>query len=169
MMTSVDVRLRSFTESDIPTAVEIEGRVYPQPWSETVFRDELAQSNRTYLVAEVGGVMAGYGGLMVVGDEAHITTLVVDHGYRQARIGTRLMLELAGTAIARAARSLTLEVRVSNVAAQALYRRFGMAPVGVRKNYYRTEDALIMWVHDVDGPEYGALLGRIRDTLEEGG
>ncbi len=163
------VRLRRFEPSDIPVAAEIEARVYPQPWSERVFQDELGEENRTYLLAEMEGVIAGYGGLMVVGNEAHITTLVVDHAHRQGRIGTRLMLELTETAISQGARSLTLEVRASNVAAQALYRRFGMAPVGVRKNYYRTEDALIMWVHDIDGAEYADLVAGIRARLEEEG
>ncbi|MDH3518576.1 MAG: ribosomal-protein-alanine N-acetyltransferase, partial [Acidimicrobiia bacterium] len=68
-------------------------------------------------------------------------------------------------ALAGGARSLTLEVRSSNKAAQALYRRFGMAPVGVRKQYYRDEDALIMWAHEIDGDDYTARLDGIRSSL----
>jgi ribosomal-protein-alanine N-acetyltransferase len=59
-----------------------------------------------------------------------------------------------------------LEVRVSNRAAQALYQRFGMAPVGVRKAYYQDEDALIMWVHDIDGAEYKHRLRSIEEGLD---
>ena len=67
---------------------------------------------------------------------------------------------LAREAIARGATSLTLEVRMSNRGAQELYRQFGFGPVGVRKNYYQevNEDALVMWAHEVDRPEYAELL-----------
>ena len=56
-------------------------------------------------------------------------------------------------------------MRISNRKAQALYTKFGMAPVGVRKLYYRDEDALIMWVHDIDGDLYGERLDSIRQEL----
>ena len=73
---------------------------------------------------------------------------------------------LAREAIARGATSLTLEVRMSNRGAQELYRQFGFGPVGVRKNYYQevNEDALVMWAHEVDRPEYTELL----DSIERG-
>lgn len=156
---------RDMRESDIDEAVDLEQRVYAQAWSPQVFRDELAQSTRRYIVAEVGGTLVGYGGLMVVGDEAHITTVVVDPDRRQERLGTRLLLVLVDSALEWGASSLTLEVRSSNQAAQALYRRFGMAPVGLRKRYYRDEDALVMWAHDIDTPEYRARLDQIRERL----
>lgn len=157
--------IRPMTIEDVSGAAHLEEVVYSQPWTETMFRDELSQPYRTYLAAEVDGVLAGYGGVMVVGDEAHITTVVVEPEQRGHRLGTRLMLGLVDAALAAEARSLTLEVRVSNDAAQALYRRFGMAPVGVRKQYYRDEDALIMWVHDIDGDDYRSRLADIRSTL----
>ena len=75
---------------------------------------------------------------------------------------------LAREAIEREARSLTLEVRLSNRGAQDLYRRFGFAPVGVRKNYYAetNEDALVMWAHEVLRPEYADLLDGIERQVE---
>ena len=159
------IALRAFTLGDIAAAEEIERAVYPQPWSVGVFADELGQANRVYLVLDVDEALAGYGGLMLVGDEAHITTVVVAPQHRQGRLGTRLMIGLVGEAVDHGARSLTLEVRSSNMAAQALYRRFGMAPVGVRKQYYRDEDALIMWVHDIDTDAYAVRLDAIREDL----
>jgi [ribosomal protein S18]-alanine N-acetyltransferase len=159
------IGLRTFTSDDIVAAEEIERAVYPQPWSTGVFADELGQDNRVYLALEVDGHLAGYGGLMLVVDEAHITTVVVAPQHRQGRLGTRLMMGLVDAAVDHGARSLTLEVRTSNLAAQALYRRFGMAPVGVRKQYYRDEDALIMWVHDIDTDDYAARLDAIREDL----
>lgn len=165
MVTST-VGLRSMTADDIDAALGLEERVYAQAWSRQVFTDELDQPTRRYLVADVAGSLAGYGGVMLVGDEAHITTVVVDPLHRQSRIGTRLMLALVDKALGAGAKALTLEVRVSNEAAQALYRRFGMAPVGVRKQYYRDEDALIMWVHDIDGGDFLTRLAEIRETLQ---
>lgn len=161
----VAVGLRPFDVADIPAAEDIERRAYPQPWTAGVFADELRQANRVYLVLEADGEVAGYGGVMLVGDEAHITTVVVAPERRQGRLGTRLMLGLVDAAIERGARSLTLEVRTSNAPAQALYRRFGMAPVGVRKRYYRDEDALIMWVHDIDSSDYAERISAIREDL----
>ena len=165
-MSAPTVGLRSMVAADIETAHALEQRVYPQAWSRQVFLDELEQANRLYVVAEVEGGFVGYGGVMVVGDEAHITTVVVDPEHRKARVGTRLMLALIDHALASGADALTLEVRVSNEAAQALYRRFGMAPVGVRKQYYRDEDALIMWVHDIDSGAYADRLTTIKATVE---
>lgn len=165
MNTLSEVQLRPMLPDDIGAAHELEQQVYRQAWSRQVFEDELGHESRRYVVAEKDGALAGYGGVMLVGEEAHITTVVVDPAHRKHRVGTRLMLALIDHALDSGASALTLEVRVSNEAAQALYRRFGMAPVGVRKQYYRDEDALIMWVHDIDGPEYRERLEEIRRSL----
>jgi ribosomal-protein-alanine N-acetyltransferase len=100
---------------------------------------------------------------MFSGDEAHVTTLAVDPEWHRRQIGTRLLLSLARAAAARGSRHLTLEVRMSNLPAQAMYRQFGFEAAGVRKNYYAeiNEDALIMWARDVDSPEYAERLARI--------
>jgi ribosomal-protein-alanine N-acetyltransferase len=159
------IELTPLTEADLEDAVALEARTYATPWAEKVFRDELAAPGRTYIKAIEGSRVVGYGGLMVVGDEAHITTVVVDASHRGAGVGTRLMLELIDYALAAGAANLTLEVRVSNRAAQALYHRFGMAPVGLRKKYYVDEDALIMWAHDIRSPEFARRLAGIRERL----
>lgn len=159
------VEIVPLTVDRVSEVLEIEQRVYPTPWTGQTFLDELAAPQRVYLVALIDGEVVGYGGMMLVAEEAHITTVVTLPEKRRSRVGTRLMLELVSRAIQEGTRSLTLEVRFSNQAAQALYRRFGMAPVGVRKKYYISEDALIMWVHDIDGPEYHARLEQIAAEL----
>jgi ribosomal-protein-alanine N-acetyltransferase len=70
---------------------------------------------------------------------------------------------LAREAISRGATGMTLEVRVGNESAQAMYRRFGFHPAGIRRNYYveTNEDALVMWADDVDGADYAQRLTRI--------
>ena len=104
---------------------------------------------------------------MVVGPSPlrHVTTLVSVAEAPVKAIGTLVMLELIATGLAAGAKQLTLEVRASNRRAQDFYRKFGMAPVGVRKNYYRDEDALIMWTHEIDSPEYAATLDEIGGNL----
>lgn len=142
----------------------IEERVFPTPWSFGLYLSELAQpSVRGYFVATVGSDVVGYGGLMMVLEEAHVTTIGVAPGWQRLGIGRLLLLHLAFDARRRGANDLTLEVRVSNVAAQGLYREFGFAPAGIRKNYYAEirEDALIMWAHDIASEEYTQRLSRI--------
>lgn len=162
------VTVEPMRKRDVRGVLAIEEQVYPRPWTATLFQSELALTEtRTYVVArDDRGRIVGYGGLMMALHDGHVTTVAVDPGRQRSGIATRIMLALARDAIARGADALTLEVRLGNRAAQELYRRFGFVPVGVRKGYYDfpsgREDALIMWAHDVDRPEYGELL----DALE---
>jgi ribosomal-protein-alanine N-acetyltransferase len=141
--------------------LRIEQQVYPRPWSMGLFMSELGfRSGRVYVVARVGGAVVGYGGLLLVQEDAHVTTLAVDPAWHRHKIGTRLLLRLTDAAIERGARNLTLEVRLSNQPAQELYRRFGFVPAGIRKGYYveTNEDALVMWANDIDTAEHEARL-----------
>jgi len=148
--------------------LRIEAQVYPRPWSLSLFLGELTlRATRTYVVARVGGEVVGYAGLMMSCEDAHVTTLAVDPAWHRRRVGTQLLAHLARAGVERGARHLTLEVRVSNVAAQGLYRRFGFCPEGVRRNYYveTNEDALIMWAHDIDSPAYAERLATLEGNL----
>jgi ribosomal-protein-alanine N-acetyltransferase len=158
--------IRPMLASDIPRVHRLETSTFPLPWSEGVFRDELGQDGRSYFVAiDDSGELAGYAGLLQVIDEAHVTTIAVTEEARGQKLGTRLMLHLVDAALDGGAKHLTLEVRSTNRSAQELYRRFGMAPVGVRKSYYGDEDALIMWIHEIDQPDFGSRLEQIRSGL----
>lgn len=146
----------------------IEAQQVHRPWSATLFSSELGHgTRRTYLVAKVGGAVAGYGGLLHTGFESHVTTLMVDPDRRGSRVGTRLLLALVDAARQVGSEGLTLEVRAGNEPALALYRRFGFVPAGVRKNYYDDlgEDALILWVYDLDDDAYLERLAEIRAAL----
>lgn len=154
MGTAVTV-IRQMTVDDLPTVVALESDHQPRPWSMQVFQDELAAENRIYLLVEDDDDdIIAFGGLMVVGDEAHVTNLLVSAGRRRGGFGRHLMIALIESGIAAGARHLTLEVRKENVAARALYSRLGLAPVGIRPRYYGDDDALILWAHDIDRPEY---------------
>jgi ribosomal-protein-alanine N-acetyltransferase len=165
------VRLAPLRRRHLRAVVRIEEDAYPRPWSATLFLSELAQrSSRRYIVASIGPIVVGYAGLMIVEDEGHVTTLTVDPGWHHRGIGTVLLLDLARAAPGLGVRHLTLEVRVGNDPAQGLYRRFGFGPVGVRKNNNAEtgEDALIMWVRDIDTPDYAARLAAIEAHLDTG-
>ncbi len=144
----------------------IERAAYPKPWSAQVFHDELDQArdaHRYYLVARQGRAVIGYGGLMFAVDEAHVTNLAVHPAHRREGVGSRLLHALGREAIERGSTAWTLEVRASNEAAQQLYRRFGFVPAGVRARYYEgTEDAIVMWCHDIQSPEYLQRLEGLR-------
>jgi ribosomal-protein-alanine N-acetyltransferase len=146
----------------------IERQVYPRPWSPSLFLSEMSETqNRAYLVAKMDGDVVGYGGVICYGDEAHVTTIAVDPDYQRRKIGTRVLYELLAAAIDMDAHAVSLEVRMSNWGAQRMYGRFGFRPVGVRKNYYQEtgEDALVMWVDDVNQREFRRHLSRIIEDV----
>ena len=155
------VEIRPFAVDDIPAVAALEADNQPQPWTEGILKDELAADNRSYLIAEDDGV-SGFAGVMVVGEEAHVTNLLVAKEARRRGVGKALMLSLVETALEMGARHLTLEVRSKNEAARSFYAHFGLAPVGVRRGYYGDDDALIMWVHDIDSEAYAHRLEVIR-------
>ncbi len=138
---------------DLPAIQAIEQVSYPRPWSLGVFQSEIEMARRGerhYVVARRHGELVGYAGSMFVVGDAHVTNIATAPLHHRSGVATRLLAELAWEAIARECQALTLEVRSSNTGAQALYRRFGFAPVGVRQKYYEnTEDAIVMWCHEI--------------------
>ena len=149
------------------SVLRIEERTSSTPWSLGLFLAEARRAERIYLVAREGSSVVGFAGLLFALTEGHVTTIAVDPDRQGARIGTRVLLVLLREAIARGATAITLEVRASNAAAQALYRRFGFVPAGSRKGYYRdpVEDALVLWAHDVDSADYSDRLNSIEADL----
>jgi ribosomal-protein-alanine N-acetyltransferase len=147
----------------------IEARVYPRPWSMSLFLSEIAQKGtRSYIVARVDGEVVGYAGMMFVGHEGHVTNIAVDPDFHGRRVGTRLLLTILTEAIARGTEIISLEVRVTNKVAQELYAKFGFHVVGVRKGYYieTKEDALVMEAAGAITTEYRQRLASIRAELD---
>lgn len=160
----LEVHLVPMRRRHLRQVLRIEGQVYPRPWTFSLFLSELGiRTGRHYVVARIGGLVVGYAGLILSLDEGHIANIAVDPGWQRHQVGSRLLLHLHRTARSRSTRHMTLEVRVSNKAAQELYRRFGYETEGLRKNYYAEtrEDALIMWARDIDSTEHAELLARI--------
>ena len=164
----VVVTITPMRRRHLRAVIRIEEQAVEHGWSIGLYLAELRrEADRLYVVARVGSAVVGYAGLLLQGEDAHVTTLGVDQHWRGRRIATRLMLVLARHAAARGAANLTLEVRASNDPAVKLYRRFGLGPAGIRKNYYADigEDALIMWGHEIDGAAYAARLASIEADL----
>ncbi len=166
------VHLTPMRRRHLRSVLRIESQVYPRPWSLSLFMSELAlRGSRAYYVARVGGEVVGYGGLMVSCEDGHVTTLAVDPAWQRRSVGSRLLLALVEWGLDQGCSGLTLEVRMGNLGAQALYRRFGFVPAGVRPGYYAetNEDALIMWAHDVSEPAYAERLKAIAARLSAAG
>jgi ribosomal-protein-alanine N-acetyltransferase len=111
--------------------------------------------------------VVGYAGLWLMVDEAHVTTIGVHPAHRGQGVGELLFVGLADIAQQMKARRITLEVRVSNTTAQALYRKYGLEVAGVRKRYYSDngEDAYIMWSDPIDSPAFKSRIEKHREEL----
>ena len=155
------VRLRPMVDADVDAVLALDALVHPTTWSPEFVRSQLGlPGSRTNLVAELYGALVGHAALLVVADEGHVTSVAVAPDHQRMGIGRVLLAALCRDAEHRGLVAMTLEVRVSNAAAIALYRRFGFAPSGVRPGYYADdgEDALIMWIHDVGNSDFKARL-----------
>ncbi|HTQ09229.1 MAG TPA: ribosomal protein S18-alanine N-acetyltransferase [Fimbriimonadaceae bacterium] len=146
-------RFEALRVEHIPKILEIENRTNGAPWSERAFQNELTHRDRIFLVAIAGGEIVGYGGVWLVIDEAHVTTLAVDEPFRRQGIGEKLMIELLEKSKEAGMTCSTLEVRAGNEPAIRLYEKLGYSRAALRKGYYpdNKEDACVMWLYDLDG------------------
>jgi [ribosomal protein S18]-alanine N-acetyltransferase len=141
---------RYMREEDIDQVLEVEHASFTTPWSREAFYNELHNNKfAVYIVLEKDNTIIGYCGTWVVIDESHVTNVAIMPGYRGKKLGESLMTKLMSVAREMGARTMTLEVRVTNHVAQSLYRKLGFQNGGIRKNYYtdNQEDALVMWVN----------------------
>ncbi len=141
-------RLRRLELGDLDAIERIERVSYPTPWSRSMFATELAKPSSLSLGAvDESDVLVGYLVLSRYVDAWHVMNVAVAPEWRRRGVATALLERLLDDTRDDAQRGYTLEVRVSNVGAIALYERFGFRPKGVRRGYYtdNREDALIMW------------------------
>ncbi len=140
--------IRLATRGDLGALMAIEHAQFPEPWSRKMMLEELENvETRRYSVAEESGTVIGYLGVMFILDEMHVNSLGTTPGHEGRGVAGSLLEDVMAVAKARRIARASLEVAASNTRAQALYRRFGFAPVGIRKNYYQRigEDALVLW------------------------
>lgn len=143
---------------DLPAVLDLEHELFPEDaWTREMFASELrgGSAGRYYLVAEEGGRVVGYAGLLAPvsrrarpgrGGPADVLTMAVARSHWSQGIGSALLEALLAEAAARGCAEVFLEVRVDNTRAQRLYRRHGFADVGLRRGYYQPSgtDALVM-------------------------
>ncbi|MBT6842873.1 MAG: ribosomal protein S18-alanine N-acetyltransferase [Candidatus Melainabacteria bacterium] len=156
--------IRKMYLSDVDRVAELDPIVFGEMhWTRNIFTNELANPNASYFVAsklDEAGVdtseVLGYGGAWHVLDEMHIMTLGTDPDYRRQKIAESIIIALIADAIAAKIKSISLEVRLSNAAAQKLYARYDFQQQGIRKNYYESdgESALILWTPDIQTDEF---------------
>ena len=144
------IELRRLTLTDLAEIERIEHASYPTPWSRSMFAGELAKPSSISIGAidgDAGDRLVGYLVISRYVDAWHVMNVAVAPAYRRVGIATQMLAELFRLTEGDPRRGYTLEVRVSNRAAIALYERLGFHATGVRRAYYtdNREDALIMW------------------------
>lgn len=144
-----EAKIRKMYIEDVPAVYRVEEASFSSPWNEETYEQEINHNDFAhYFVVEIEEVIIGYIGLWLVYDDAQVTNIAILPEYRGYKIGEKLFGYALQYTIQQGAKRLSLEVRKSNIPAQNLYRKFGLVPGGVRKNYYPDdgEDALVMWV-----------------------
>jgi ribosomal-protein-alanine N-acetyltransferase len=161
--------IERMTAADIAAVTRIERASFSTVWPSEAFYNELSTNKLAhYFVGRFGDRVVGYGGIWVILEDSHITTVAVDPEFRGRRFGEVLLLRLIDEAIERGAAWMTLEVRESNTVAQKLYRKYGFTTVTMRTGYYSddNESALIMWAGSLKSELYRNRLRVLRTRFD---
>lgn len=163
-----DLLIRRMVLADVDAVHGIEATTFSRPWSREDFVKEMTQNTcARYLVAEQAGQVIGFAGTWIVLDEAHVTNIAVLEAYRGQGIGKKLTAALMQYAANLGVVYATLEVRKSNLIAQALYQKLCFEYVGVRKRYYEDngEDAFLYCCQHM--PDADPSFTEIETVMEE--
>ena len=163
-----EMAIEPMTQADLPAVLRIEGLSFTTSWPLNAFSNEIRDNKLAhYFVGRLGGALVAYGGIWVILEDSHITTIAVHPDYRGLKLGEEMLIKLLDEAILQGASWITLEVRESNDVAQKLYRKYGFTTVSTRRGYYSDngENALVMWAGNLKGELYGARLRVLRAAL----
>jgi ribosomal-protein-alanine N-acetyltransferase len=153
---------------DIPAVLAIESLSFQSAWPPNAFQNELRDNKLAhYFVGRLDGAIVAYGGIWVILEDSHVTTIAVHPDQRGKRLGEEMLVHLLDEAIERGASWITLEVRETNDVAQKLYRKYGFTVVSTRRGYYsdNNESALVMWAGNLRGPLYASRLAALKAAL----
>ena len=145
----MNIRFENLTKDNYKDLHKIDLECFrDEVWGENTFFSDITDSFKTYEIADVDGVIAGYGCYTQILDECDILKVAVKPEFRKNGIGLNIMNRLLYNAREAGVTAVTLEVRESNVAAQKLYEKLGFKYVGTRKGFYRDkENAKIYWLY----------------------
>ena len=164
--------LELMREADVNTVQEIEREIFATPWPRNAYYRELAsRASAHYVVLRQEGLIErpaqyrgadfdpsiiGYGGMLRMYDEAHVTTIGVRHDLQHHGHGRIIFAGLVQAAYDMGAKWVTLEVRTTNENAMKMYETFGFKVIGRRKGYYTDngEDAIVMWSDSIHAPRF---------------
>ncbi|AFY32975.1 ribosomal protein S18-alanine N-acetyltransferase [Calothrix sp. PCC 7507] len=162
-MISLDLEIQSLTAEHLSAVLELDQACFGGLWTMEAYQREMDSPNSDLL-----GLFSPFSSLRLLGmgcfwsilEEAHITILAVHPQYHRQGLGQALLYSLLKTASDRGLERATLEVRVSNLGAISLYQKFGFKTAGRRRGYYQdnNEDALILWLADLQQPSFPATL-----------
>jgi ribosomal-protein-alanine N-acetyltransferase len=158
------------TNADVRTVTRIEALSFSTSWPASAFSSELNDNKLAhYFVGRAGEpeMTVAYGGIWVILDDAHITTIAVHPDFRGRRYGEQMLVHLLHEAIERGASWMTLEARRSNEVAHSLYRKYGFSTISIRRAYYSDngEDAVVMWAGHLRGDLYRRRLAALERSL----
>ena len=134
-MENNNIVIRPMTIDDVDGVFEVEKNCFEHYWSKGEFEKEMKNDVARYLVADIDGKIVGYVGIWFVAGEGHITNVAVHSDYRGQKIGDILIKHLVKMCEDNNVFAMTLEVRVSNIVAQNLYKKYGFKLAGIRKEY----------------------------------
>lgn len=153
---------------DIGDVLRVEAQCFSTIWPRNAFQNELTENKLAhYFVGRAEDAIIAYGGLWVILEDAHITTVAVDPAFQGGGHGERMLIKLLDEAIERGASWVTLEVRESNRTAQNLYKKYGFTVVNTRRGYYsdNDENALVMWAGNLKGTIYRNRLNALKESM----
>ncbi|MGH7707891.1 MAG: ribosomal protein S18-alanine N-acetyltransferase [Vulcanimicrobiaceae bacterium] len=165
------------TAADLRAVLRIELLSFSTQWPSSAFASEISDNKLArYYVGRMPDLRTGadeivaYGGIWVVLEDSHVTTIAVHPSRRGQRLGERLFVHLLREAIIGGASWMTLEVRRTNTVAQNLYKKYGFTVVSTRRAYYSDngEDAYVMWAGNLRGELYEARLNVLERELSTG-
>ena len=152
MIDHIVPELRRFEPDNLEAAAALEKQLFSDPWSLESLKSALSRMDSVYVECMADGVLAGYCGLYLAGDEGYINQVAVAPAFQGRGYGKRMLAFLLGKAEEMGMKACTLEVRVSNERAKRLYRSLDFKDSGIRPGFYDDpkEDALIMWRYETD-------------------
>jgi ribosomal-protein-alanine N-acetyltransferase len=142
---------------DLRSVLEIEELSFPHPWHESTFRGEIQHRPISFPLVIVHSTLnrvIGYIIFWVIGEDVQINNIAIHPDFRGMGVGEQILRQVIEQVKFRGAGLITLEVRPSNTAALALYKKLGFKLLGIRKGYYTIppEDALVLGLHLGEAP-----------------